>query len=319
MSQLNPDKIKEIRTKLQLSQAQLAALLGLGVATLNRYENGAEPTPAHAGLLQGLADPITLARLLKGKESSLGSEVHARLLYYTSTQVSQAGLSRLEDLYSQEKDSALNGGRAFSANRLKQLVLFFTKNGEWKTKLNKLLFYADFLSFKELRKSLTGTKYVVGYYGPIPDNHEFIYASLLESGALQAKEEFKNESGDPVEKLVTREGLRLDVFNSKEQVLIKFVFDFFNEMSAKEIADYSHDEAAYRAHSLGQAISYKFAQRLRLHIDLLAKNPVETTNSLWNAIQNALQDVSTDDFNKLPTDGATNLDHYLYGTPKNKR
>jgi len=317
MGRISSEEIRQLRGQLDLNQAQFAALLGFGVATLNRYENGVDPTAAHAELIFSLRDPIALARLLKDKEEVLGDEIHKRLLQHAAVRAAGTGLARIEELLSQEKDSTLNGGRTFSPDRFKQLVLLFTQSGEWKTKLNKLLFYADFLSFKQLKKSLTGTKYVVGYYGPIPNNHEFLYASLLESGALRAQEEFRDNSDQPVEKLFASEGIKLDAFTPREQEIIRFTIDYFKSMSAKRIADYSHDEEAYRAHSLGQAISYAYAKHLRLQLDASTLT-TGGQSSLWAAIQSAMQHVHPDDFKKLPKDGAANIDHYLYGAPKRK-
>jgi hypothetical protein len=40
--------------------------------------------------------------------------------------------------------------------------------------------------------------------------------------------------------------------------------------------------------------------------------------SLWNMAQKYLKDVPKEELEKLPKDGASNHDHYLYGWPKSK-
>ena len=43
------NRLKSLRERdFQLTQAQFATLVGMGVATINRYENGTEPTDAYS-------------------------------------------------------------------------------------------------------------------------------------------------------------------------------------------------------------------------------------------------------------------------------
>lgn len=38
--------------------------------------------------------------------------------------------------------------------------------------------------------------------------------------------------------------------------------------------------------------------------------------TLWDMMQECIRDIPPDAFDDLPSDGALNLDHYLYGAPK---
>ena len=51
-----------------------------------------------------------------------------------------------------------------------------------KIKLNKLLFYSDFLSFQKLTVSMSGLAYEHNHYGPVPLNYTLLYESLKENG-----------------------------------------------------------------------------------------------------------------------------------------
>ncbi len=43
---------------------------------------------------------------------------------------------------------------------------------------------------------------------------------------------------------------------------------------------------------------------------------VEVRQSIWEKIDERVGNLSEETLEKLPTDGAENLDHYLYGVPK---
>ena len=58
--------------------------------------------------------------------------------------------------------------------------------------------------------------------------------------------------------------------------------------------------------------------RVMLHeIETVAQNGDEpVVKSVWEIFQDAFKDIPEEEWEKLPKDGAAELDHYLYGTPK---
>lgn len=56
-SDLSPQDIKETRGKYGLSRKAFAQLLGIGEASMARYEAGAKPTKANANLIRAAAHP----------------------------------------------------------------------------------------------------------------------------------------------------------------------------------------------------------------------------------------------------------------------
>jgi hypothetical protein len=44
----------------------------------------------------------------------------------------------------------------------------------------------------------------------------------------------------------------------------------------------------------------------------------QSLKDLWRSIDDRLKEIPEDAWDEIPTDGATNLDHYLYGAPKRK-
>jgi DNA-binding transcriptional regulator YiaG len=60
---MTPDQIKQWRTRRNVSQTELAALLGVDVITVSRWERGIQTAPAFLALALE-----TLNRQLKGKK-----------------------------------------------------------------------------------------------------------------------------------------------------------------------------------------------------------------------------------------------------------
>jgi hypothetical protein len=47
-------------------------------------------------------------------------------------------------------------------------------------------------------------------------------------------------------------------------------------------------------------------------LDILTKK----SKSIWQLSEDFIKDIPTEELNQLPTDGAEQHDHYIYGTPK---
>ena len=77
-------------------------------------------------------------------------------------------------------------------------------------------------------------------------------------------------------------------------------------------------EAALKARAEAQGIS---AEQYAQHV--LDRDLEETTSSeprderpVWEVITEIMKDVSDEVFDRLPKDGARQVDHYIYGLPK---
>lgn len=73
----------------------------------------------------------------------------------------------------------------------KNAVLYFIKycNNQYlhKTKLNKLLYYLDFISVRDHKKSVTGDIYTHQEYGPVPAHADEILTQLKIDGAIDTE------------------------------------------------------------------------------------------------------------------------------------
>ncbi len=73
----------------------------------------------------------------------------------------------------------------------KNAVLYFIKycNNQYlhATKLNKLLYYLDFIYFRDHQKSITGDTYIHQGYGPVPTRIDEVLAKLKSEGAIDTE------------------------------------------------------------------------------------------------------------------------------------
>jgi len=260
---LQSEEIVSWRKAHHLIQGEFAKLLGIGVATISRYENGALQNESHEKLLRLAMDSSNLLRLIE-KSEGVFTENRKRELVKTLKESEEISRS-LDDTIminfgSAERDS-LNGFRKLDLLKLYNAVLFFSREGELKSKLNKLLFYADFKHFKEYTISITGLRYAHLPYGPVPDNYEMYYAAMFSKGFVEFIEE--PYSGGYVGELIKSvKEPDLNVFSPSELRIMASVMEDFKGYTATKIKDFAHEEKGYQQTSDGEIISYAYANQL---------------------------------------------------------
>jgi plasmid stability protein len=72
-------------------------------------------------------------------------------------------------------------------------------------------------------------------------------------------------------------------------------------------------QATLAAKAKAQGLSAEQYARQVLEHDLEAATP---SRPIWEVIADNMKDVPPEEFKKLPRDGASQVDHYLYGHPK---
>lgn len=120
-----------------------------------------------------------------------------------------------------------------------KLVLYFANNSTeklYKTKLQKLLFYAQFLYYKQYTEKLIEDDFISDYFGPaIVDLDE--YLDIFEAAGL-IKLCNTNYGVSIIPKIV----LSKDDYSAEEKEVLKRVQKKFDKYTATEISSYSYDE-----------------------------------------------------------------------------
>ena len=99
------------------------------------------------------------------------------------------------DIYGSYPPDIFSGYKRFELEKLFEAIKFFCfQDRVFKTKLMKLLFYADFSHFKKYSVSITGARYARLPYGPVPDQFEKWLAFLTsDETSLRNDGEWKDD------------------------------------------------------------------------------------------------------------------------------
>ena len=262
-SLLQPEEIASWRKSHHLNQGEFAKLIGIGVATLNRYENGALQNESHEKLLRLAMDSSNLFKLIE-QSQGIFSEAKKKQLLIALKESGKTSCSFDDAIMIQFGSAEVNiqnGFRKLDLLKLYNLVLFFSGKGVIKSKLNKLLFYADFKHFKQYDVSITGLRYAHLPYGPVPDHYAMYYASMLSSGLVEFSEEYyaKGYVGELIKAVKEPD---LNLFSATELKIIASVMEDFKDHTAKGIQEFSHEEKCYQQTKDGEIIPYTYAADL---------------------------------------------------------
>ena len=172
-------------------------------------------------------------------------------------------------LFQPREANLLTGLRRFDYRRYAEAVLFLCRELDEivRTKLNKLLFYADFLNYKVSSVSLTGSAYRRIQYGPVPTAYGELLDQMEEEDLIRVEQkEFDNGYSG----LVIAVGPKADKlkrsFTNSERAVLNCVVAEFRLATAGLISERSHQETAYQDTADRQLISYETAPNLSLSL-----------------------------------------------------
>jgi len=266
---MQPEEIREARRQYGLTQAELAEILGFGPVTLSRYETGMLQSESHDRMLHCVRNPRNFLGMF-GKFDPSKTLPPSRLEEIKSQ--AQKVVLETEALepelaaWFNYGPSCESGNSAFAFRRFINCVLFYCVEPDWKTKINKFLFYADFNAYRQYGRSITGARYARATFGPCPDRFERLFSLMSDMGRIGIEEVSKPEfSGEIIHSLIKP---NLGLFAEEELTVLEAVRKRLRKMSAKRASDLSHKERGYRETKDGQIISYSFAKDLRLTVNI---------------------------------------------------
>lgn len=106
------------------------------------------------------------------------------------------------------------------------------------TKLNKILFLADFSAYASFGKSITGLPYTHQRHGPVPKDLLGAQSRLLESGRATLEE--RSFLGYTQKRLKAVSNTDLSIFTPAEVQIVTDVMRHVGHMSASELSDLTH-------------------------------------------------------------------------------
>lgn len=258
-----PDEIKSIRKKYGLPANKMSEILGFGINSYRNYENGEVPNQANARLIQIAKDPNKFKDLVKLSDV-LNDKRRDKLISKINEliEIQNASLFSFEFqdyLLGDHISDEFSGYRKPSLEKLTEIVVYFSeKLNPWKTKLNKLLFYADFLHYKKTCFSMSGARYRAINMGPVPNNFNSIFEYMVNNDDIYVKiTEFLNGEGEQFKPSKNRQ-FNHELFTELELEVLDELTIKFKDASTTEMIDISHQEKGWKENEKEhKMISYK--------------------------------------------------------------
>lgn len=165
----------------------------------------------------------------------------------------------------------------FDARKFAELLLFFSKSSEddrffGSTKLNKMLFVADFFAYGYFGSPITGATYFHLDHGPAPRELLPIRDRLQEEGRLELREQelFIGTQKRPV----ALDNPDTSVFSEDELELANSVLEQFENVAAGSARDWSHTVMGWMLTEDREEIPYHT-------VFMLQKEPITMADFRW--------------------------------------
>lgn len=267
-----PEQILALRERYGLSAARMSLILDFGPNQYRSYEDGEIPSDSNAAHLRLARNPRTFREMVRAKKEKLRPNESAKLEEHLLVLMQQDE----EDFFASDQpflSPTLRNPRAIpdeftgytvpNQEKFAEMVLYFFQHCEhlYLVRLNKLLFYADFLHYRTTGRSLSGYRYQAIPHGPVPERYEMHFGLLIDKGLLNRSIDpmRKNSfNGQPLLNYSPNRPARSDVFSAAEWATLESVCQKLGRKTREAIVQLSHEEPAWLDNEQDQdIISYQ--------------------------------------------------------------
>jgi len=266
---LTSQEIRAIRNYYHLSQKDFASILGIGIIDVARYETKAIQTRAiNDILLRAKQDPIWFFDRFKNSSCKLSQE---KAKQSEKAIVDAADSPDALAIYSESclkarylkyrEKSSLNGKKDLDMKSIGSIVSLAQHKipSLYKTKLAKILFYCDFVSYREQGCGITGLVYRHAPRGAMPEAYE----NVLGFPMFEVKERVVCLQGQEcVSYIVSTK--QENILSDVETSIVNRVLSLLCQKRTTELSEYNHSEDAYTQTKDGEIIDYRFSASLSI-------------------------------------------------------
>lgn len=268
MNLLTTNEIGDIREKYNITQMDLATLLGWGGKTITRYEGHHVQDVAHDTILRKLnEDPEWFVYLLEQEKMKFPITVYERyrgnaLKLFEKYQDSYLRKS-IEAQYAQFNGSEeCCGGIRLNINKVIDVICYLANSqgitNLFKVKMMKLLWYVDALSYKRKGVSMMGLAYNSLPMGAVPVAHK----TLMElQGVAYEEVDFGEAVGY---RFIKNPKVKYEYLSKEEMSIIDEVVRVCGKDTKDQIVRRMHSERAYEKTPFGAIIKYQYAKELSI-------------------------------------------------------
>src|SRR3989338_1570118 len=151
----------------------------------------------------------------------------------------------------------LEGGETPDYEKYKQMILAFLRMGGrmTKTKLAKLLYFADFGWFYYHLESMSGMQYRKIQYGPVADSYFRIIDDMFDSGEIEIKQ--TKDGAMLISQTRSGAKVHLSKIEKAEGKLIIDIEKKSQDKKTNEIVDFTHKQFPYLYAQDNEIVSYE--------------------------------------------------------------
>lgn len=257
-----PEEIRDIRLRYGLNYQQITKILGFGINQYAQYEKGQIPSESNGKLISAAANSQFMLHLLEDSRAEFDECEYEKV--YQSVLVSETkreNEAQKRLIYRDIRRSIFNGFGQLNVGKVSEMVKYFVcqEGGVFPTKLNKEMFYADFLHYKLHGQSISGLPYQAIQYGPVPVHYDTVYDNI--NGIRKDIVIVHNTESV----CLNSSSWDAAVFSEEELQTLNVVLSKIQPMSTQEVVDKSHEETAWKHYQEGnQLIPYSEAFSLIL-------------------------------------------------------
>lgn len=240
------DEIISLRTRYGVNAAKMSIILGFGENQYRKYEQEEIPSISNGRMIRSAMNPKVFLDLVESSRGQLTDKEYSKIVKRIKEIISESDTWKKLQYEAQRTfvsgRSEENGFAPNSLERLKNIILMvLSECGEvFCTKMNKLLFYIDFLSYRQRGYAMTGLSYKALDFGPVPDRWDRVYSEFDEirqemrligewEGFVLVADSTPNES----------------ILTDDDKTIIHTVCNRFKNCNSREISSISHKEPAW--------------------------------------------------------------------------
>lgn len=249
-----PSEIIQLREHYGVSASMMSEIMGFGANQWRFYEAGKVPNESNARAITAIRNKSVFIDFLDAARNAIGDKAFRKI---------KDRLATLPEFHRPAQPSIENGYISFSSKKAAESIKFFCSRlgGVFVTKMNKLLFYSDFVKYKREGRGLTGLKYMAIKHGPVPKDYGELYSRAEDIDM----EEYIYPNGTSGIILVTNKEPELSAFTQSELKILEDVCEYFRNYSAGKISEQSHREKGWIECSKDKSIiPYSFAFEINL-------------------------------------------------------
>ena len=258
------DEIIAMRERYGVSAAKMSVILGFGANQYRLYEDGEVPSESNGKMIRSAMNPKVFLDLVRSSKNQLTEKEFAKISAKVE-EVIKASEGWHDEVFGQERlflsgRGLANGFAPLSVVRLKNLLQYVLgQMGEtFQTKMNKVLFYIDFLSYRERGMAISGLAYQAIEFGPVPQRWDRVYSAFDE-----VQEQLRLVQGQECMSLMAGGEADMSAFTEAEMAVIDEVCGKLKDLTSRAVSKLSHEETAWKEH-VGKPETIPFSEAFKL-------------------------------------------------------